>query len=118
MMTGQTVMTFATIFDGFPAWGLVPLAFVALAFALLYRGVTALGVTAVCLFGLWNAGDPHPWIAFPVGLLIYGVLTGIAAVFGRAIGVDEGDEADSARYREEQARIATGYHRREREGRF
>ena len=117
-VTGKAAMSFASIFDGVPAWVLVPCAFLLIVAALRYRGAVAIVVTGLCLFGLWNAGDPHPWLAFPFGLLIYGVLSAIASFFGRAIGEDAGGEGGGYDHAAEQARLANEYHRREREGRF
>ncbi len=118
IVTGKAAMSFASIFDGIPAWVLVPCAFILIVAALRYRGTVAIVLTALCLFGLWNAGDPHPWLAFPFGLLIYAVLSGIAGMFGRAIGEDGGGEGGGYDHAAEQARLANEYHRREREGRF
>lgn len=111
-------MTFASIWNGLPAWALVPVAFVLIVLALRYRGAVAIGLTAICLLGLWNAGDPHPWIALPIGLLFYGVLTAVAGAFSGALGMDDGGDANGYDPAAEQARLAADYYRRQREGRF
>src|SRR3546814_2462500 len=76
-VTGKADMTFAGIIDAMPLWAMALSVMLLLWLALCFRGLVAIVVTILCFIGLKSAGDPHLWIAIPVGLLVYGVLGAI-----------------------------------------
>src|SRR3546814_15650457 len=101
-----------------PLWAMALSVMLLLWLALCFRGLVAIVVTILCFIGLKSAGDPHLWIAIPVGLLVYGVLGAIAGLFpGGGSAVDDG-RGSGADHAAEQARLARDYHRREREARL
>lgn len=117
-MTGKADMTFASIIGATPIWGLALSCLVVLWLALRFRGLVAIAVTILCLVGLKSAGDPNLWIAIPVGVLVYGALGAIAGMLPGAASADDDGRGFGADHAAEQARLARGYHRREREARF
>src|SRR3546814_2069227 len=68
-VTGKADMTFAGIIDAMPLWAMALSVMLLLWLALCFRGLVAIVVTILCFIGLKSAGDPHLWIAIPVGLL-------------------------------------------------
>lgn len=108
-------MSFASIFDGIPAWVLVPCAFILIVAALRYRDILALVLTALACSPL-ECRPACSW-PFPFGLLINNdVAVGIAGCSMRAIQRIAAAKA-AVMTAVEQARLANEYHRREREGR-
>src|SRR3546814_14202000 len=111
-------MTFAGIIDAIPLWAMALSVMLLLWLALCFRGLVAIVVTILCFIGLKSAGDPHLWIAIPVGLLVYGVLGAIAGLFpggGSAVEDGRGSGADHAA---ERARLARSPHPRVRNAPF
>src|SRR3546814_11238668 len=92
-------MTFAGIIDAMPLWAMALSVMLLLWIALCFRGLVAIVVTILCFIGLKSAGDPHLWIAIPLGLLVHGVLGAIAGLFpggGSALDDGRGSAADHA----------------------
>lgn len=111
-------MTIATIFADIPTGWLIVLGLIVFALAIRFRGIVSLAVTAFFMLGTWNAGDPQPVLCIAIGFIFWIVLTALASYFGGSDADDAGAPAGGYSHAAEQARLASEYHRRDRESRF
>lgn len=111
-------MTASTIIADIPTGIIIVAGIVVLILAVRYRGPMAIAFAGLCLLGTWNAGDAQPVLAAVMGVALYGVLSLIGNVFGGRGELDSGAPAGGYDYAAEQARLASEYHRRDRESRF
>ncbi|MEJ7928173.1 hypothetical protein WG908_15610 [Sphingobium sp. AN641] len=111
-------MTASTIIAAIPTGFIIVAGIVVLILAVRFRGPMSIAFAGLCLLGTWNAGDAQPLLAAVMGIALYGVLALIGNVFGGRGELDSGAPAGGYDYAAEQARLASEYHRRDRESRF
>jgi len=111
-------MTASTIIADIPTGFIIVAGIVVLILAVRFRGPMSIAFAGLCLLGTWNAGDAQPLLAAVMGIALYGVLALVRNVFGGRGEVDSGVPAGGYDYAAEQARLASEYHRRDRESRF
>lgn len=111
-------MTASTIIADIPTGFIIVAGIVVLILAVRFRGPMSIAFAGLCLLGTWNAGDAQPLLAAVMGMALYGVLALIGNVFGGRGEPDSGAPAGGYDYAAEQARLASEYHRRDRESRF
>lgn len=110
-------MNIATIFADIPTGFLVVIGLIVLAVAVRFRGITTIALTGLLMIGTWAGGHPRPGECLLVGAIVYAILSIVSGIFGdRGLGDDAPTGGYS--YADEQARLASEYHRRDREGRF
>ncbi|QHD70858.1 hypothetical protein GS397_27545 (plasmid) [Sphingobium yanoikuyae] len=111
-------MSIATTIADIPTGFLVVIGLLLAAFAVRFRGIVTIAVTGLLIVGTWASGQPRPGECLFFGALVYAILSIVAGIFGG--GTREGDDAPAGgySYADEQARLASEYHRRERESRF
>ncbi len=111
-------MTASTIIADIPTGFIVVAGIVVLILAVRFRGPMSIAFAGLCFLGTWNAGEAQPVIAALMGVALYGVLALIANVIGGRGELDSEAPAGGYDYAAEQARLASEYHRRDRESRF
>lgn len=111
-------MTASTIIADIPTGFIIVAGIVVLILAVRFRGPMSIVFAALCLLGTWNAGEAKPAIAALMGVALYGFLALIGSVFVGRGELDSEVPAGGYDYAAEQARLASEYHRRDRESRF
>lgn len=111
-------MSITTIIAEIPIGAIVVLGLALAALALRFRGIVSLTIGAICLLGTWNAGEAQPGLAIAVAFGFYVILSAVAGIFGSRTTISDDDGNAGYSYADEQARLASEYHRRQREGRF
>jgi hypothetical protein len=110
-------MNIATIFADIPTGFLVVIGLIVLAVAVRFRGIATIALTGLLMIGTWASGHPRPAECLLFGAIVYVILSIVAGIFGGR-GYDADAPASGYSYADEQARLASEYQRREREGRF
>ncbi|CAN5223155.1 MULTISPECIES: hypothetical protein [Sphingobium] len=111
-------MTASTIIADIPTGLIVVTGLVMLILAVRFRGPMSIAFAILCLFGTWNAGEAQPVLAAIMGIVLYGGLAIIGSIFGGRGELDHEARSGDYDYAAEQARLASEYHRRDRESRF
>jgi hypothetical protein len=111
-------MTASSFIADIPTGFIVVAGLVVLVLAVRFRGGMSIAFAVLCLVGTWNAGEAQPLLAVIMGAVLYGFLALVSGLFGGRGGMDTDAPTGGYDYAAEQARLASEYHRRDRESRF